>query len=230
MRLITGATSNSNIMRLFQETSWQPLRKRSENTILIMFYKIVNNLGPTYLLDLLPRENKKCIVYNLRNDNDYIIPFTRLEVFKRSFVPTAIRLWNRLNFPKHEAKSLSQFKSSLSKETSEPNILYFYGERWASVHHARLRMGCSMLNYDLVYNTHVSSDPKRPCGASLENAKHFFMEFLRYTDIRIILFESINRIVPCSLEFILFGSKSLKNDFVIFDAVHTFIKKSGRFC
>ena len=76
MRLITGATAKSNIAKLYEDTRWQPLKTRRDQNMLIMLYKIKNNLAPNYLFDLLPPETREYTTYNLRNGNNIALPLT----------------------------------------------------------------------------------------------------------------------------------------------------------
>ena len=90
MRLITGTTGNSNINDLYPETGWSTIRDRAEAAMIIMLY-IKKSLCPTYFLEvLLPQPNHRYIEYNLRNKDHIRLPFTRLELSRRSFLPTAI--------------------------------------------------------------------------------------------------------------------------------------------
>ena len=155
MRLITGATARSNIANVYEETKFMSISERRDLSMLIMVYKIKNGLTPGYLVDIMPRENHEYIRYNLRNNQDISVPYTRLEIFRRSFVPFAINLWNKLSQANRNEPTLLAFKHSLIKERDEPNVLYYYGNRWPSIHHSRLRIGCSKFNHDLHYNLHV---------------------------------------------------------------------------
>ena len=110
MRLVTGATARSNIRKLYEETAWIPIRQKCENAMVIMMFKMKNNLSPDYLYDLLPEMNNEVIHYNLRNNNDLRVPFSRLESFRRSFVPTATKLWNLLDIEIRSSHSLNVFK------------------------------------------------------------------------------------------------------------------------
>ena len=230
MRLITGAPSNSNIKKLYEETSLAPVRERIEHATLIMFFKIVNGLSAPYLESLLPRRNEENTNYNLRNKKNICIPYARLEIFKKSFLHRAIRLWNLLEINHREG--IGEFKIILKQSIPERKVIYFYGERWPSMHHAKIRMGCSSLNYDLGYKLHVSNDPSCPCGAPLETALHFFLHCPRYTNIRFDMINEIEKQSRCSLDIILFGNNEVdaKKNIAIFDAVHNYIQKSKRFC
>ena len=92
MRLVSGATARSNIANLYDETCWRTIGDRCDTAMILMMYKIKNNLSPEYLSYLLPPENNENTRYNLRNNHDIRIPASNLESFKRSFIPHAINL------------------------------------------------------------------------------------------------------------------------------------------
>ena len=111
------------------------------------------------------------------------LPFMRLETFRRSFIPYALKLWNLLSIQDRTISCVYEFKTSLSEIfNSDSKILYYYGQRWANVHHSRMRIGCSGLNYDLHTNLHVINSPSCRCGAPQETANHYFIECILYDD------------------------------------------------
>ena len=110
MRLISGATANSNIHNLYIETALISIRERAENAMLIMLFKVIISMCPLYLTDLLPHFNHQDIRYNLRKKSNIRVPFTRLELFKQSFFPYSIKLWNKLNIKQRSSSTLSEFK------------------------------------------------------------------------------------------------------------------------
>ena len=153
MRLVTGATKRSNIAKLFYDTGWQPVSKRRDQAMLVMLYKVKKGMAPLYLRSLIP-ENQT-IVHDLRNKRDIREPSFNTEVYKRSFFSTAIRLWNTLDNTIQEAASIDIFKCKIRADKKEGNVLFYYGKRWPAIHHARLRIGCSKLNFDVCFHLHI---------------------------------------------------------------------------
>ena len=203
MRLVTGATSHSNIHRLYAETGWVRIQTHIDMAMVIMLFKIKHRQVPNYLFGLLPENIAESIDYNLRNDNNIRVPFSRKEAFRRSFFPSAIRLWNKLILCKRNASSLSVLKSLLKKDSPEKKIIYFYGKRWPSIHHAQLRMQCSKLNYDLCCKLYVLDSPACRCGAPRETASHYFFDCPRYVNIHTDLLNEINKHTTCNIDTIL---------------------------
>jgi hypothetical protein len=69
-----------------------------------LFYKIENNMVPTYLSDCLPTTIGETVTYNLRHNDDYRTQRCRLQTSSKSFFPSTIRailfsiLSNKLSF------------------------------------------------------------------------------------------------------------------------------------
>ena len=113
----------------------------------------------------------------------------------------------------------------LKNETSDKPVLYYYGKRWASVHHARLRMQCSKLNFDLFYKLFVRDSPACRCGATRETASHFFLHCPIYNDIRPTLYAGVTKHTAFNIKTLLYGDSNLSQheNKDIFDAVHEFL-------
>ena len=100
--------------------------------------------------------------------------------------------------------------------------MYYYGNREIGIHHARLRMGCSLLNGHLSKILHVIDDPGCRCGFHIESPSHFFLNCPLYAGQRIILIQKITEVSVCNINIIFFGNKNfnlIENEF-IFQAVH----------
>jgi hypothetical protein len=231
MRLVTGATARSNIQNLYTETSWQNLHDRYKKATLIMMYKIKNNIAPDYLIQYVPPENNAITEYNLRNKFDLSIPKAMKDPLKKSFFSVAVQFWNELALHIRHFPDIDDFKVAISADRREKNILYFYGQRWPSVHHSRMRIGCSKLNSDLYFHLHVIDNPSCSCGNENEDPYHYFINCPHYIDIRCDLFSAISAFTDVNINTILFGNSMLttEQNEVVFDAVHLFIIRSERF-
>ena len=111
------------------------------------------------------------------------------------------------------------------------NILYYYGDRWPQIHHARMRIGCSKLNNDLTNKLHVIDNASCACGHPIEDANHFFLECPLHHDLREELLDEINGLCEPTIENLIHGSLLLPmmENRLIFDAVHSFITNTTRF-
>jgi len=230
MRIVTGATARSNINKLFEESGWASLQERRIMHVQILMYKIVNNLAPSYLRSLIPTTVGEGTNYGLRNNNAIRVPFARTESYKRSFIPVGINEWNILPATVQDMPTLQSFKEAIKRQ-HEPKELYYSGERWPAIHHARTRMGCSKLNAHLCNNLHVVPSPRCQCGYEIEDSMHFYLQCPTFLEQRTKMIRTIAAITAVSLDTILYGNPNLNlNDNKrVFKAVHTFILESNRF-
>jgi hypothetical protein len=58
---------------------------RRKSRKLNLFYKIENNMAPTYLSDCLPTTIGETVTYNLHNNDDYRTQRCRLQTSSKSF-------------------------------------------------------------------------------------------------------------------------------------------------
>ena len=136
MRSVTGATSGSNIANLYRDTGWVPLHDRRDIHCLCLLYKLFRGEGPSYLRDLLPPEvgERTDYRYPQRNTNDADIPFTRLDIFKRSFFPCTLTLCNKLDLKTRKSPSLSVFKEGITPKPDKFEYFCHSCDLWAEIH------------------------------------------------------------------------------------------------
>ena len=135
---------------------------------------------PSYLSDLFPQIIGTSSRYNLSNASDYVVFNRRTELFSRSFIPSSVELWNSLPEQIRNADTLSTFKHYLLTNyfSTIPFPKYFaQGNRQLTVLQARLRNGCSSLNFDL-YRNRIRTDSMCDCGCEREDAEHFFFSVI----------------------------------------------------
>ena len=171
-RIVTGLTIISSKESLYVETGWEPLINRRKKSKLITMFKINNNLSPTYLSDLLPRQRISISGYETRNALDIEIPNCRLDIFKKSFFPSAIDAWNKLPRETKLLDTINSFRHSISTEIASVPKYFNYGSRSINIIHTRIRHSCSSLKHDL-FRKNICDDPCCECGL-LEDSYHFF--------------------------------------------------------
>lgn len=81
-------------------------------------YKINNNLVPDYVTKIFPRTRSHYSTYTTRQSQNYSIPKCRLNIYKSSFVPTAIHLWNGIPLEIRNLPTLKSFKKSFLSSKS----------------------------------------------------------------------------------------------------------------
>ncbi len=81
-RVITGAMKGTSRSRLLDELAWEDMKTRRSIHKLVLYYKIVNNLTPKYLSDLLPQTVQQRSGLSLRNSENITLYKSRTERFK----------------------------------------------------------------------------------------------------------------------------------------------------
>ena len=88
-RIVTGATKYCNIQKLLCDLKWETLAARRRKHRLILLYKMLNGLSPTYLSNLIPgRDQTDPVRYNLRSIR---CVNARTQSYSSSFLPRTIR-------------------------------------------------------------------------------------------------------------------------------------------
>ena len=223
--MVTGARKGTSHELLYRETGWPTLSERRSSNKLKQLIKITNNATPAYLRNLIPSKIGETRP-NSRYADDFKLPKSRTETFRRSFVPSSVKMWNDL--PKHERNEDSIAK----KSNTISNELYYEGSRETNVKHAQLRMECSKLNGHL-YQLHVIESPACQCGHDYEDSNHYLLHCPLHNLIRHNMFQSLHtnvHINEINSSTLLFGLNRVdfKTNKSIFKAVHTFIKESNR--
>ena len=123
-----------------------------------------NKVYPQYLCNCLPPTVSSISDHNLRNNENYTTPRSRLRISLTSFIPYTVSLWNNLDLNVRNSPNISCFKSRIKEKTVKSPEYYGEGSSKLSILHARLRHQCSSLNSDL-YRINITNDPKCQCGA-----------------------------------------------------------------
>ena len=183
---------------------------------------------PSYLQELKP-DKKKSGRYTFRTKNDFAEPDWRLTKYRKSFLPFAISLWNRLDENTRKITNYESFKDTLMANTID-NPLFYVGSRQEQIIMAKLRMGGSNLNGHL-YSMKLIDSPACSCGFINENEFHFFLVCPLYNRPRVTLQNAMGNIAPFTLRTLLYGSENLDltvNKRIVTETLR-FIKDSKRF-
>ena len=228
-RIVTGLPIFASLNSLYAETGWETLSKRRINKKLSLMYKIVNREAPGYLIDLLPDQINERTPYQLRNNQNFEVPFTRLCSFENSFYPSTLRLWNDLDIETRNSPTLLEFKRKIKNVQDKPISHSFVGERTQEIALVRIKHNCSSLNADL-NRVNIVPSPFCTCGPSIENANHYFFHCPLYHVSRNRLIASLPPVV-ITIETVINGHESLTREAnqQIRKSVLQFIKETGRF-
>jgi hypothetical protein len=231
-RIVTGASARCCTKGLYDETAWEPLSDRRLFHRLSLYYNIVNDKAPTYLIDQLPGQIQDRTVYPLRNRGDRDVPQARLNRYANSFFPAATRAWNAINPDLRTAPSRDAFKARHRKNLPKPNPLFYFGPRLESCILARMRINNSPLKAHLFSELKVIDSPLCPCGSgAVEDVEHFFFYCQLYDAERAVLKTNLLPYVINNHEYLLFGvpNEDHASNMHVFAAVHQFIRDSKRF-
>ena len=172
--------------------------------------------------------------YATRNQDRLTLFRANRLAYARSFFPQTTQDWNELPQIIRESRTLTSFNSKLNIHFPRPKTHAWYGtgDRRLDIIHTRLRLGCSLLKYHLVYNLHVEEDPHCVCG-TVETVHHFFFECVRFRRQREELIKQLSEltITHPTLDILLCGKTDLPFDvnINIVKTVHEFIDSSNRF-
>ena len=114
-RVITGATKLCSIEKLFADLGWESLQKRHNKHKLVIFYKILHGIAPTYLSDIIPPVIQDTTTYNIRNAGNIKKYRVQTNLFSNSSFPSTVRAWNYLLNDIKNAPSVVSFKYNLTK-------------------------------------------------------------------------------------------------------------------
>jgi hypothetical protein len=223
-RTVTGARKGTSHDLIYQETNWQTLAERRSACKIKQFSRIVNNDTPEFLQTLLPHkvgENRP----SSRYADNFILIKARTETFRRSFIPSTVKLWNSL--PKEDQVHVVYINDGTQK-----HLHYYDGQRDVNIKHSQLRMQCSKLNAHL-FALHVIDSPYCPCGHKCEDSNHYLLLCPLFNIQRQEMFQSLTTIIPLhniELETLLFGSNTMTSHInkSIFEVVHTYMVESDR--
>jgi hypothetical protein len=116
-RIVTGLPIFTKTDKLYSETEWTTLSIRRHNRKLQLFYNIKNGHAPNYLRELIPPTVQSATIYPLRNGSDLIIPFCRLSITTESFIPSTVKIWNRLDQFDRNLDTLTKLKKPFERNS-----------------------------------------------------------------------------------------------------------------
>ena len=112
-RLLTGTRKHEHITPVLRDLHWLPVHERIRFKILLMTFKCLNQLAPSYLSDLLIHYR---LSRTLRSSDKELLVQTRchLKTYgERAFSFIAPKLWNTLPLSIKRCNSAESFKSTL---------------------------------------------------------------------------------------------------------------------
>ena len=104
--------TTSSPSQMIAELGWEPLQTRRANAKLVMIYRIRYGLIDIQAPDFLHPSTLSTRGNTLR----YIIPYCRTDIYRHSFFPSAIRLWNQLRDRTVTSPMLDAFKLGFASQ------------------------------------------------------------------------------------------------------------------
>ena len=125
---------------------------------------------------------------------------------------------------------MSAFKNKLRRDVEQVPIYYYGGNRFAQIHHTRMRLNCSTLN-DFLFRCNLIDSPRCRCGAATENTSHFLLNCPSYNEQRQQYLQTLDLGNRFCIQVLLYGDplKSFDWNSSVFRAVQMYIVKTKRF-
>ena len=224
---ITGAIRGTTSEKIFQELRLETLKLRRWLTKLCMFYKLIKERLPAYLLQLIPEHNTP---YTRRSVQKSQTPFfkTKANFFKNSFFPAVIMEWNKIDVNICNSASCNDLKRViLNFIRPEPSQVFNFDSRERLKFLIRIRLGLSHLadhKFRCKFQDCVS--PICSYGQETQTSTYFLLHCSNYHCARQTFFRKMNKTNSAILKqndqvitkLLLFGNekpKAAHNKFIL---------------
>ena len=170
---VTETWRGTPCKKLYAEVGWESLSSRRWSRRLTLFYKIMNNLTPSYTQEPIP--SLRQLNYSLRN-GDVIGPIRGMtERFQSSFYPNCISEWNKLDPEIRPAPYVAVFKIKLqSKIRPPPKSVFGIHDPIGLSYLSQIRVDLSKLNFQkFKHNFRDTINPFCPKNDGTEDTEHF---------------------------------------------------------
>ena len=114
-RLITGLSKYDHISSTLESLNWLPMKEHLLYRDIILTFKCINGLAPSYLCDKFEKRNE-IHDRDTRNNKKLQIPQYRTTCGQRTFKYRATKIWNALDEQLKSINSINLFKSKLKLE------------------------------------------------------------------------------------------------------------------
>ena len=100
-----------SVTAMIDQLKWQKLEHRRDNTRLCLLFKIMQHQVhiPTYDIPA----PAPITATRSSHERNLSVPYARTDVYKHSFFPSTVSLWNKLPETIKETQSLDTFKSRI---------------------------------------------------------------------------------------------------------------------
>ena len=122
--------------------------------ILLLLYKMFNNLSPEYPFSLIPPTVNNISRNNLRNAQNIQTKDSRTTQYFNSFLQSSIREWYNLSLDVRNSDSVFIFKRKVNSDIRTISRYFYAGNRRAQILHTRY--GQSVAHLTMTYFRNVS--------------------------------------------------------------------------
>ena len=103
-------TMTSSTSQMIANLGWCPLQQRRNDAKLVMIYRITHSH-----IDIPADQFLHPVILSTRGPSlRYMLPYCRMDVYRHSFFPAGIRLWNQLLEHVAAAQTLEDFKVGIA--------------------------------------------------------------------------------------------------------------------
>ena len=237
--IVSGCWQGTSRKNLYDELGWESLTDRRWLRRLTIFYKITNDLAPSYLSEHIPKRNEINMVLRDRNINS---PFVKTDRYENSFFPYTIKAWKNLDEEAKSQPSVKSFKTYINKNylRSPGYPLFGICDKIGVKLLTKIRVNFSDLRDHRFHHNFNCSTPLCRCGLDDETSVHYFLCCPLFTNVRATFLSKISDTIHSDvtvlpnehlLHILLYGSNvynDITNKLIISDTI-TFIRNSGRF-
>ena len=185
--------------------------------------------------------------FETRQDNfTFELPVIRKNYLLKSFLPSSIRLWNKLDESLKVLDDIDVFRGKIKTlfipiETYMPNL---WGYTQEFIYLARLRMGLSGLNAHRKQYHFIKNSSCPNCNHKIEDTAHYILICPSYAAQRAEMIANLQHLLPNVIqeaqsrlrktqknltEKLIFGVGKNVKDIQIFEIVAKYIKGTNRF-
>ena len=137
LRIITGLPRGTPHQIIYLESGFISLNQRRQIHRLTMLFKLTHVYCPPDIHQLLPRQLRHNVRFNLRHPENYIPLYCKPSTYQNSFLPKTVIDWNNLPDEAKLLRSVPQFKRSLSPTIKPPSWFYSHTNRTNEIFHTR---------------------------------------------------------------------------------------------
>ena len=189
---ITGTIQGTSREKIYLELGLESLKNRRWYKRLCCMFKIMNEVAPKYLTNLIPKGQQTIVT---RNSNIRTF-YCRTDCFKYSFFPSTLKDWFNIDASIRKSESIAIFKSRLlslirSSQSNAYNVFHPIGLKLLT----RLRLGFSHLNkHKFRHNFQDCLNLLCLCSLEIEDTIHYFLHCQYFFEHRINLINSVRSV------------------------------------